>query len=828
MHDIRLAFRSVRATPVVSLVAVLSLALGIGANTAIFSIVNSLLLRALPVKEPQQLALVADDPTRGITSWTNPIWEQIRQRHEIFDGVLAWSTMRFNLAAGGETQFVDGIWASGSMFETLGVPAMLGRTFTDADDARGGGPDGPVAVISYAFWQRHFGGSADAIGRTLTIERVPYTIVGVTPADFFGPDVGRAFDVAIPIGTEPLSRGKESWLDQKWFWWLTVMARVKPGQSVDAATAALRGLQPQIREATLPDGPPQGVAEYLKEKFTLVPAGTGHSPLRRRYERPLLTILVVVGLVLLIACANIANLLLARATARRHEWSVRLALGAPRWRLARQLLTESLMLAGVGAALGVVIAHWGSRLLVRQLSTQTNTVFLDLALDWRVLVFTSGVTMVTALLFGTAPAFRATSVAPAFALRASAGQARHLGDGGPLSLSSGLVVAQVALSLMLVVAAGLFMRTFSSLANLHLGFDRDRVLLVSVNAQRTDVPAADRLPTWERIRQSVIAVPGVASAAVSFLTPVSGGVWNNNIDVSGAVPVPERQRMSNFNAVTPGWFTTFGTPILAGRDISDRDRKGAPLVALVNQAFARKFLNGANPVGHTLTIGRQPNAQPPREIVGLVADAVYRALREPVPPTMYIPVAQFDDSRQPAPASVSINVRSSSGSPALLARSVGAAINGVNRDLALTFRLLSDQVDASLTQERVVAMLSGFFGALALLLAGLGLYGVTSYAVTRRRAEIGIRMALGAAPAAVVRLVLSRVSILVAVGVIAGAGASVWLSTFVSTLLYGLEPRDPVTLIGAAVTLAAVGALAGWLPAYRASRIDPAAVLRDS
>jgi predicted permease len=835
MHDLRLAIRALKGTPVVSFVAVLSLALGIGANTAMFSIVNSLLLRALPVKAPQELALVTDNAARGITSWTNPIWEQIRQRREVFDGVFAWSTMRFNLAAGGETEFVDGIWASGSMFETLGVPAMLGRAFTDADDARGGGPDGPVTVISYAFWQRRFGGAADAIGKTLEIERVPYTIVGVTPADFFGPDVGRAFDIAIPIGTEPLIRGKESALDQKWWWWLTVMARLKPGQSIEAGTAALRGLQPQIREGALPDGPPGAVADYLKEKFTLVAAGTGNSSLRRRYERPLLTILVVVALVLLIACANIANLLLARATARRHEWSVRLALGASRWRLGRQLLTESLILAGAGAALGVVVAQWGSRLLVSQLSTQTNTVFLDLALDWRVLVFTSAVTIATALLFGTAPALRATRAAPAYALRASAGQARSpivyglprrsLGEGW----ASGLVVAQVALSLVLVVAAGLFVRTFSSLARLHLGFDRDRVLLVSVNAQRTDVPAADRLPLWERLRQRVLAVPGVSAAAVSFMTPVTGGVWNLPVlEVSGGVPLSGRQRVSNFNAVTPGWFTTFGTPILAGRDFNDGDRKNAPSVILVNEAFAKRFLNGANPIGHTVILGIGDRPAPPREVVGLVADAVYRALREPVPATMYIPVAQFDDSRQPAPPAVSINVRAANGSPALLARSVGAAIGDVNRDLALTYRLLADQVDASLTQKRIVAMLSGFFGALALLLAGLGLYGVTSYAVTRRRAEIGIRMALGAAPGGVVRLVLSRVALLVGIGVLVGAGASVWLSKYVATLLYGLEPRDPVTLAGAAVTLAAVGALAGWLPAYRASRIDPAQVLRDS
>ena len=835
MQHLRLAIRALRATPIVSIVAVLSLALGIGANTAIFSIVNSLLLRALPVKAPQQLALVTNDSASRMASWTNPIWEQIRQRGEIFDGVFAWSTMRFNLAAGGETQFVDGIWVSGGLFDTLGVPAMLGRTITVADDARGGGPDGPVAVISYAFWQRRFAGAADAIGRTLTIERVPYTIIGVTPADFFGPDVGRAFGVAIPIGTEPLIRGNESALDEKWWWWLTVMARLKPGQSVEAGTAALRGVQPQIREGSLPEGPPGAVAEYLKDKFTLVAAGTGNSQLRQRYQRPLLTILVVVGLVLLIACANIANLLLARATARRHEWSVRLALGAARWQLARQLLTESLILAASGAALGVVIARWSSRLLVQQLSTQTNTVFLDLALDWRVFAFTSAVTIGTALLFGMAPAFGASRVPPMEALKEQgptfargAAVGKRFALVGHLNVASALVVAQVALSLVLVVAAGLFMRTFSSLANLHLGFDRDRVLLVAVNSLRTDIPAADRLPMWERLRQRVLAVPGVSAAAVSFVTPVSGNTWNNRVDVSGAVPLSERQRISNFNAVTPGWFTTYGTPVLAGRDINDGDRKTAPPVILVNQAFAKRFLNGANPIGHTVTIGVASNPQPPKEIVGLVADAVYRALREPVPPTMYVPVAQFDDSRSPAPPQAFLSVRSSSGSPALLARSVGAAINGVNRDLALTYRLLSDQVNQSLTQERVVAMLSGFFGALALLLAGLGLYGVTSYAVTRRRGEIGIRLALGAAPSGVVRLVLSRVSVLVIVGVVVGAGASVWLSRFVETLLFGLEPRDPATLAAAAATLVTVGAVAGWLPAHRASRIDPAQVLRDS
>jgi putative ABC transport system permease protein len=804
--------------------------------TAIFSLVNSLLLRTLPIVDPQRLVAISSATaiSQGNTpAWTYSVWDQIRQRTQTFDGVLAWSqgtgsTTQFNLAQGGETQNVEGLFASGDFFTTLGVTALLGRTFTAADDVRGGGPDGPVAVISYGMWQQRFGGAAAVVGTALMVERVPFTIIGVMPPEFFGTEVGRTFDVALPIGAEALIHGKDSAIDGG-FYWLWIMLRLKPGQSIEAATATLRGVQPQIREAAMPqNSSPRAQELFLKEPFTLVQAAAGTSRLRQRYERPLVAILAIVALVLVIACANIANLLLARATARRYELSVRLALGAPRWRLARQFLVESLVLAGLGAILGVVISAWGSRALVAALSTPVNRVSLNLSLDWRVMAFMAAVTVATAVLFGTAPACRATRAAPIDALKENA---RGASGDARMSMSSALVVAQVALSLMLVVAAGLFVRTFERLATLPLGFDADRVLTATVDVTRAPIAPANRIPFDYQLVATVAAVPGVASAAGAMVTPVGGGGIIGEVDVPGAPPSAREpgpvpfwnSHSAMINQITPRWFATYGTTLRAGRDIDDRDTQNSPPVAVVNDAFARKFLPGRNPIGEAVAFA--PAGPVPRTIVGVVGDAVYISVRDGVRPTVYVPLAQRDFG--PPATEINIGVRSSAGSSVQLAHSLAAALTAVDRNLTFSFRPLADQVDASLTQERVVAILSALFGALALLLAGLGLYGVTSYAVTRRRTEIGIRMALGAEPAGVVRLVLSRVSVLVGLGVAVGAGLSWWASTFVATLLYGLEPRDPVTLVGAAGMLAAVGAFAGWLPAWRASRIDPAEVLRE-
>ena len=817
--DWRDAVRSLRAAPLVSAMAVLSLALGIGGATALFSILNSLALKPLPgVRDPQALVLLDQG------AWTNPIWEAIRDRQQhIAAGAFAWAADRFNIAPSGAADVVQGVWVSGSFCEVLGVAAHLGRTITPADDLRGGGAAGPVAMISYGFWQRRFGGAPDAIGRVIRIEQVPFTIVGVTPQGFFGPDVGRAFEIAVPLATEPLIRRDTSALDQRTTWWMNIMARLRPGQTVDDATRRLRERQPQIRAATQPPARARdGAAGYLSEPLAFVAAPGGRSVLRARYAHPLTIVLAVVGLVLLLACANVANLLLARASARRHELTLRLALGASRWRIGRQLLAESAMLGAAGAGLGVWFAGWASRMLVAQLSSPSDAVSLDLTLDARVLAFTTVVSLAAVVLLGTAPAMAVSRLAPGGILKEH-GHAAGLDHRAVVRHAS--VVVQVALSLALIVAASLFMRTWMQLVTRDAGFDRRGVLLIATELKRT---AANRPPTTEvfdRLTQAAAAVPGVASAAASFTTPVASSGWNTAIQVPEGSPLTRRERLSWVNAVTPGWFGTLGLRLVAGRDFTASDRAGAPAVAIVNRAFERRFLAPEQAIGRI--VRRAPSQTPGGvEVVGVVEDAVYRSLRAPMEPTIYLPLAQAADE---AGSSIVLSVRTPpSIPPRSIAKAMAAALEREAPDAVLTFLTLDEQVQGSLTQERLVAAVAGFVGVLGLLLAAIGLYGVTSQAVSARRREIGIRAALGASARGVVGLVLKRVAKLVALGMVGGAALSAWAATYVRTLLYDLDPRDPWTFAGSAVLLAAVAAVAAWLPARRASRIDPMQVLRNS
>ncbi len=826
MTELRSAIRTLRSTPVVSLVVILSLAFGIGANTAIFSLIDSLLLRTLPVERPDRLVSV--EPEDRYATWSHPAWKEIRaRRHELFETAVAVHATRYNLSPRGQTDFVNAIMASGNYFEALGVPAMLGRAFTERDDEYGGGPDGPVVVISHAFWQRRFGGAADVLGRTLAIERVPFTIVGVTPPGFFGTEVGGTFDVAVPIGTDTLISGKDTALDRHGVSWLRVLARLEEGQTLAEAEQSFRGVQPQIREATRdPAANPAFRHEHLRRPFQLTPAALGTSSTRAAYRTPILAMMAVVGLVLLIACANVANLFLARAAARRHELSVRLALGASGWRLARLLLAEVLLLSAVGALAGLAMALWTSRVLVRQLSTERDTLFLDVQLDWRVLAFTAAIGVAAALLAGLAPAWRASRTEPMDAIR---GHGRGVTVKRRFDVASLLVIGQIALSLVLVVGAGLFIRTFVSLVTLDLGFDRDPVLVVDVDAQGSASEPSQRGALFERVVEAARGVPGVAQSALSDITPVSGSVTDFGVDVEQGPPLAFPHNVSFVNALSPGWFATYGTRITEGRDFDGRDRADAPRVAIVNQTFARTLLQGRPAIGRRFrsAFPRPGQPNPWMEVVGVVEDATYRRLRDDRPPTFYVPVAQWVAARTgQIPASMRLSIRAAGGSPALLARGVAEAVARVDPALAMTFTPLARQVDDSLARERILAMISGYFGGLALLLAGLGLYGVMSYSVGRRRHEIGIRMALGAVATDVVRLVLGRAFLLVGAGVATGAIASLWASRFVETLLYGVTRYDPTTLIVAAFVLATVGAAASWIPARRASRIDPARVLQ--
>jgi predicted permease len=805
-------------------VTLLSIVLGIGASTALFSIVNALLLKSLPVANPQQLMkLVTANSTESDVVFSFAVFDGVRRQPGPFDGSLAYSCcQRTFMRVAERHEPVDQMFTSDDFFTTLGLQAHLGRLFLPGDDLPAGGAAGPKAVISHALWRR-LGGDPEIVGQSVTIDQVRLTVIGVTPPSFLGLEVGRTFDVALPIHAQALLDPAKPLGDHLEF--LNVWLRLRPHASLAAATDALRAAQPVVRAAALPPSPPP---DWLTEPFALRPEALGSSTLRGQFGKPVLALFGLTVLLLLITCANVANLLLARSIARRHEMCVRLSLGATRSRIVRLIAIESVLLAGAGAIGGLVFARWASDVLTMQLSTAARSVSLDLSVDWRVIGFVMLTVLVTVITSGLAPALRATRVNPAAALA----DHRRVTGGRAGMLLQWVLVAQVGISLVLAVAAGLFMRTLDRLSNAAWGFD-DQAIVVTVTP--TTVPAAARNRLYHELVAAVRDTPGVAHAGGSLNPPLIGLMGGGFVvSAPGTPPPADAERIRQFTEITPGWFDSYGTTIRAGRDFTDGDGLDAEPVMMVNDAFVRQILRkdrASDAVDTTLVVTSRfpPLGDMPlgtKRIVGVVEDAVYRSIRETMRPTLYLPLAQrsfplmYD--------SFFITVRAEAESPVLLTQQVGTVLTGVNPNLSISYQLVGDQVRDALAQDRVLALLAGFFGVLALVLAGLGLYGVTSYAVTRRRPEIALRLVLGATPASVVRLVLYRLALGISLGIGVGLVASLWASTLIASQLFGIASHDPTTFIAAIVLLASICAFAGLLPAVGVARVDPAGVLREN
>jgi predicted permease len=825
-QDLRFAVRLLRFNPAFAAAAILSLALGIGANTAIFQLLDAVRLRTLPVKHPEQMVKIIIDHRNGASGsftsrypdLTYPQWEQIRAQQQAFSSVLAWGPNLFNISPGGEVHSVQGLWVSGEFFETLGVAPALGRLLTPADDRSNCNSAG--AVISYSFWKHEYAGDNSVIGRALTINRHPFEIIGVTPPDFYGVEVGRYFDVALPLCAEPTVVGEESQLRHADGWWLAAMGRLKPGWTVDRAAAQLRSISPGIFETTVPSSfNTEQAKHYLGYKLGAFPGDSGSSELRKNFENPLWFLLGLAALVLLIASANLANLMLARASAREKEMGMRMAVGASRGRLIRQLLAESCLMAGIGAVLGAALAHSLSQVLIVSLSTQNDPLFVELGTDWRVLGFTAALAGLTCILFGLVPALRATSVAPGVILKGSGRGVTH--GRSRFGLRRILVVSQIALSLMLLVGALLFARSLNNLASVDAGFRQDGILVTDIDFTTLDLSNERRLAFSNELLSRVRAVPGVDAAAVAEIVPLSGNGENHDL-LFGSMDQPGERPGTSFNRISPGFFQTLQTPFLAGRDFDTHDVAGSPYVAIVNEEFARKFAKGNNPVGMTFRIGRLKVITPPYEIIGLVKDTKYFELREQAQPIVYICAAQYDHPDTDA----QILIRSNASLASLLS-AVKSTANQVHPGLDIIFFPFRKMIQDGMLRDRLMAALSAFFGALAVVLAAIGLYGVISYLVERRRNEIGIRMALGAGQKRIIRLVLRETGLLLLIGLAAGAALALATARTASSMLFGLKPTDVLTYLLAVFILTLVAALASLLPAWRASRLDPMAALRN-
>jgi predicted permease len=829
-QDLRYAARQLASHPGFASIAVLSLALGIGANTAIFGLIDHVMLRLLPVKSPEQLLLI-----RAYVSY--PRFEEVRKRNTVFASMFGVHVMdEIEVQGpGGMAGQATGELVSGNYFQMLGVGAALGRTLLPEDDRA---PESsPVVVISYGYWQRVFGGSADALGQkirvrtgrpnagtggldvydapgTRSLDGAELTIVGVTPREFFGDTVGVSMDMWIPMMMQPAAMPGRPFLTQKHAVWVNMMGRLKPGVSRSQATAALIVLWRQVLMEEEGSAITAQRRRAIAETVLKTESGEkGFGRVRRELSQPLLVLMTVVGLVLLIACLNVANLLLARSAARRQEIAVRLSLGAGRLRLIRQLLTESLLLAGIGGLLGIAIAYAGTEVLLMLLSGVGLPLAVPFEIDVRTLAFMAAISIATAILFGLAPAVRATRITLAETLK-DAGRNSAAGRAGT---AKWLVGAQVAVSMILLIGTGLFLRTLYNLKTQNIGYNPDHLLVLHVDPVSAGYRGDDVGRAMKTLLDRIRTTPGIRYATFSENGLFSGTDSGENIEVEGFTPASEKDTEARFDQIGPDYFTGVGIPILLGRDMSERDVPGAPRVAIINETMAKFYFPNANPIGKHIKAGKVQ-----LQIVGVVRDAQDHDFRDTPQRRFYVSYFQPIDGITTA----NFEIRTV-GNPSSMMPAVRHEVQAMNRNLSiLAMKDIHELMDDDVVLERLVAKLSTFFGLLAMLLAAIGLYGVMSYAVARRTNEIGIRMALGAASSSVTRMILGEVLLLIATGGIAGIAAAYAATRLLKSFLFGLSAMDPLSFAGAAALLAIVGALAGYLPARRASKIDPLIALR--
>jgi predicted permease len=841
-QDLRYGARMLMKAPGFTLVAVLSLALGIGANTALFSLVDTVLLKKLPVKDPEQLVLfewlAGDsfrlpmlsgysnlDKTTGLktsTSFSYPAFMRLREQNQALSDLFAFEAIeQLNVQAGEQAEITSGQVVSGNYYAGLGVQPLIGRTITDEDDRP---TASPVVVLNYRYWQRRFGLDPAVLGRQINVNNIACTVIGVTPREFEGTlQIGESPDLSLPMTLEPQLRANSgSLLAKADAWWLQMMGRLKPGVTREQAQASLEAVFVQSAmemEAALPppgQGQPAQLLENDRPRLRLTSGSRGLNEERVQYQKSLWLLMGVVGLVLLIACANVANLLLARSEARRKEIAVRLAMGASRRRLMRQLLTESLLLAALGGITGTLLALWGKDVLVYLRPWGDAPMNFDLALDWRVLGFTVALCVLTGMLFGLAPALRATRVSLTTALKDSV---KGSGGGTVRSLlTKSLIVAQVAMSLLLLVGAGLFIRTLRNLQKVDAGFNQQNLLLFRVDPRLNGYEKERLADLYSRMSERLEAVPGVRAVTFSRHALLSGSRSSSAAYFPGAEVRPGMRNPVYRHNVRANFFETMEIPLLLGRNLSPRDDKNSPRVVVVNQTFAQRYFPNENPLGKRF--GFSPEKSGDIEIVGVVRDTKYDSLREETPPTVY------SNYLQETVGQMNFEIRTA-GDPSAVVPAIRRAVGEVDPRVAVfEIRTQAEQTSELLAQERLFTTMLSFFGLLAQLLAAIGIYGVMAYSVAQRTHEIGIRMALGAQTRDILRMVVSQGMILALVGVGVGLGAAFYLTRLLSKLLFGVTTSDPLTFAGVTLILALAALAACFIPARRAAKVDPMEALR--